>query len=109
MDVLVIGNGGREHALVWKIAQSPAVKKIYAAPGNAGIAAHAECIDVAADDLDGLLKLALEKKIDLTVVGPEGPLVAGIVDLFTSNALRILGFDRKGLASKGARPGRRSS
>jgi phosphoribosylamine--glycine ligase len=103
MDVLVIGNGGREHALVWKIAQSPAVKKIYAAPGNAGIAAHAECVDVAADDLDGLLKLALEKKIDLTVVGPEGPLVAGIVDLFTSNALRILGFDRKGARLEGSK------
>jgi phosphoribosylamine---glycine ligase len=103
MNVLVIGSGGREHALVWKLAQSPAVKKIYAAPGNPGIAALAECVDVKADDLDGLLKLALEKKIDLTVVGPEAPLVAGIVDLFISKALRIFGFDRKGARLEGSK------
>jgi phosphoribosylamine--glycine ligase len=103
MNVLVIGSGGREHAIVWKIAQSPAVKKIYAAPGNPGIAAHAECVGVGADDLDGLLALALEKKIDLTVVGPEAPLVAGIVDLFTSKALRIFGFDKKGARLEGSK------
>ncbi len=103
MNILVVGSGGREHALVWKLAQSPAVKKIYAAPGNPGMAAHAECVDVKADDLDGLLKLALEKKIDLTVVGPEAPLVAGIVDLFISKALRIFGFDRKGARLEGSK------
>jgi phosphoribosylamine--glycine ligase len=103
MNVLVIGGGGREHAIVWKIAQSSAVKKIYAAPGNAGIAAHAECVGVAADDIDGLLKLALEKKIDLTVVGPEAPLVAGIVDLFASRGLRIFGFDRNGARLEGSK------
>jgi phosphoribosylamine--glycine ligase len=103
MNVLVIGGGGREHAIVWKIAQSGAVKKIYAAPGNAGIAAHAECVGVAADDIEGLLKLALEKKIDLTVVGPEAPLVAGIVDLFASKGLRIFGFDRNGARLEGSK------
>jgi phosphoribosylamine--glycine ligase len=103
MNILVIGGGGREHAIVWKLAQSPAVKKIYCAPGNPGIAAHAECVGVGADDLDGLLALALEKKVDLTVVGPEAPLVAGIVDLFTSKALRIFGFDKKGARLEGSK------
>jgi phosphoribosylamine---glycine ligase len=91
MNVLVIGSGGREHALVWKIQQSPKVKKIYCAPGNAGTSDLAECVDISADDLDGLLKFAQEKKIDLTVVGPEAPLVAGIVDLFEKNGLKIFG------------------
>jgi phosphoribosylamine--glycine ligase len=103
MNVLVIGGGGREHALVWKIAQSSLVTKIYAAPGNAGIAGLAECVSVAAEDLDGLLKLALEKKIDLTVVGPEAPLVAGIVDLFSSKGLRVFGFDQKGARLEGSK------
>jgi len=103
MNVLVIGGGGREHALVWKIAQSSLVTKIYAAPGNAGIAGLAECVSVAAEDLDGLLKLAVEKKIDLTVVGPEAPLVAGIVDLFSSKGLRTFGFDQKGARLEGSK------
>jgi phosphoribosylamine--glycine ligase len=91
MKVLVVGSGGREHALVWKIAQSPKVTKLYCAPGNAGTAELAENVTVKADDLDGLLKFALEKKIGLTVVGPEVPLCAGIVDLFEQNGLRIFG------------------
>jgi phosphoribosylamine--glycine ligase len=103
MNVLVIGGGGREHALVWKVAQSTLVTKIYAAPGNAGIADCAECVNVGTEDLDGLLKLALEKKIDLTVVGPEAPLVAGIVDLFSSKGLRVFGFDRKGARLEGSK------
>jgi phosphoribosylamine--glycine ligase len=103
MKVLVIGSGGREHALVWKIAQSPGVEQIYAAPGNAGIAEHAECLSVRPEDIDSLLKLALEKGIDLTVVGPEAPLVAGIVDLFASKNLRIFGFDRKGARLEGSK------
>jgi len=103
MNVLVIGGGGREHALVWKIAQSSLVTRIYAAPGNAGIAGLAECVSVAAEDLDGLLKLAVEKKIDLTVVGPEAPLVAGIVDLFSSKGLRVFGFDQKGARLEGSK------
>ncbi|MCU0640534.1 MAG: phosphoribosylamine--glycine ligase [Candidatus Margulisbacteria bacterium] len=91
MKVLVIGSGGREHALGWKIAQSPKVTKLYCAPGNAGTAELAENVALKADDLKGLLQFALTKKIDLTVVGPEVPLCAGIVDLFEQNGLRIFG------------------
>jgi phosphoribosylamine--glycine ligase len=103
MNVLVIGSGGREHALVWKIAQSPLVEKIYAAPGNAGIAGLAECVSIAAENLDELLKLALEKRVDLTVVGPEAPLVAGIVDRFMEKGLRIFGFDARGARLEGSK------
>ncbi|HET7319874.1 MAG TPA: phosphoribosylamine--glycine ligase N-terminal domain-containing protein, partial [Nitrospirota bacterium] len=88
MKVLVVGGGGREHALVWKIAQSPKVTKIYAAPGNAGIAQLAECAPVKAEDIAGLVAFARSKAIDLTVVGPEGPLSKGIVDEFAKAGLR---------------------
>jgi phosphoribosylamine---glycine ligase len=91
MKVLVIGGGGREHALVWKIAQSPKVTKIYAAPGNAGIAQLAECIPVKAEDIPGLLVFAKAKSMDLTIVGPEGPLSLGIADEFTRAGLRVFG------------------
>jgi len=91
MNVLVVGGGGREHALVWKISQSPKVKKIYAAPGNAGIAGLAECTQIKAEDVPGLLAFAKAKAIDLTIVGPEGPLSMGIVDEFTEAGLRIFG------------------
>ena len=91
MNILVIGSGGREHTLVWKIKQSPKVKKIYCAPGNAGIASLAECVAIASDDIKGLLKFAQDNKIDLTVVGPEAPLVAGIVDEFEQYGLKIFG------------------
>ncbi len=91
MRILVVGGGGREHALVWKIAQSPLVDKIYCAPGNAGIAEHAECVAIAADDLDTLTNFAESQQIDLTVVGPEVPLIAGIVDRFEARGLRIFG------------------
>ena len=91
MRILVIGSGGREHALVWKIAQSPLVDKIYCAPGNAGTGSLAENVGLKADDLDALKAFAQKNKIDLTVVGPEVPLVAGIVDLFEKDGLRIFG------------------
>lgn len=91
MNVLVVGGGGREHALVWKISQSPRVKKIYAAPGNAGIAQLAECAPIKAEDIPGLLKFAKSKAIDLTIVGPEGPLSMGIVDEFRLAGLRVFG------------------
>ncbi len=91
MKVLVVGSGGREHTLVWKIAQSPKVDKIYCAPGNAGIAECAECIDIKAEDINGLCDFAADERIDLTVVGPETPLVKGIVDLFEQRDLRIFG------------------
>ncbi|MED5352906.1 MAG: phosphoribosylamine--glycine ligase [Nitrospinota bacterium] len=91
MRVLVIGSGGREHALVWKIKQSPKVEKIFCAPGNAGTSEIADNIPIAADDIGGLLQFALKKEIGLTVVGPEQPLVMGIVDQFELKGLRIFG------------------
>src|SRR3569623_204435 len=91
MNILVIGSGGREHALCWKIKQSSKVKKLYCAPGNGGIAQIAEWVPVAADYIEGLLKFALSKKIDLTVVGPEAALVKGIVDVFVQKGLKIFG------------------
>lgn len=103
MKVLVIGSGGREHALVWKLAQSSHVTRMWCAPGNAGIAqerlvrngATVECLSVGAEDLPGLLAFALQQKADLTVVGPDNPLALGIVDLFQQNGLRIWGVNRK--------------
>src|SRR5438270_117897 len=91
MRVLVVGGGGREHALVWKIAQSPLVKRIYCAPGNAGIAEIAECAPISATDVDGLLAFAVAHQVGLTVVGPEAPLMAGIVDAFEAKGLPIFG------------------
>ena len=82
MRVLVIGGGGREHALVWKISQSPKVTEVFCAPGNAGTATIANNVPIAADQIDQLLEFAQENEIGLTVVGPEQPLVMGIVDRF---------------------------
>ena len=91
MKILVVGSGGREHALCWKIAKSKLCDKLYSAPGNGGISETAELVDIKADDITGLLNFAKEKKIDLTVVGPESALVAGIVDRFESEGLKIFG------------------
>ena len=91
MNILVVGSGGREHALVWKIKQSPLVAKIYCAPGNAGIASLAELVPIQATNLDELLNFAKSHAIDLTVVGPEQPLTLGIVDLFEQHGLKIFG------------------
>ncbi|MGB2706346.1 MAG: phosphoribosylamine--glycine ligase [Candidatus Omnitrophota bacterium] len=91
MKVLVIGQGGREHAIAWKIKQSPRVKKLYCAPGNGGTAGIATNIPVKADDAKGLCDFCRKEKIDLTVVGPEAPLASGIVDLFKKRGLRIFG------------------
>jgi phosphoribosylamine--glycine ligase len=91
MNVLVVGSGGREHALVWKISQSSRVNKIYCAPGNAGIKQMAACVDIDASDVAGLLAFAQTEKIDLTIVGPESSLAAGIVDRFEEEGLRIFG------------------
>lgn len=95
MKVLIIGSGGREHALVWKLAQSKNVEKLFCAPGNAGIAAEAECVEIGADDGARLLEFARKEKIGLTVVGPEAPLAAGIVDEFRKNRLKIFGPNKK--------------
>src|SRR6202142_123110 len=91
MKILVIGSGGREHALVWKLRQSPRVSKVYCAPGNAGIAADAECLPGDVKSLESLLALAAQIKPDLTVVGPELPLQLGVVDEFTRQGWKIFG------------------
>ena len=91
MKVLIVGSGGREHALAWKIAQSPRVEKIYCAPGNAGIAEYAECVDIKAMEFERLAAFAKENEIDLTVVGMDDPLVGGIVDVFEAQGLRVFG------------------
>jgi len=93
MKVLIIGSGGREHALAWKTAQSPLVKQVFVAPGNAGTALenNIENVDIGAEDIPALLDFAKNNKIDLTIVGPEAALVAGIVDVFTENNLKIFG------------------
>ena len=91
MKVLIIGSGGREHTLAWKVSESKKVDKLYCAPGNGGIKDIAELVDIKADDIDGLLNFAKEKKIDLTIVGPEIPLVKGIVDKFEKEGLKIFG------------------
>jgi phosphoribosylamine--glycine ligase len=103
MKLLVIGSGGREHAMVWKLAQSPHATQLWCAPGNAGIAQErlakngmsVECVNIGAEDLPKLLAFAQEKKIELTVVGPDNPLALGIVDLFQKNNLRIWGPNQK--------------
>jgi phosphoribosylamine--glycine ligase len=103
MKILVIGSGGREHALVWKLAQSPQVTQLWCAPGNAGIGlerlakngAPVECVNVSAEDLPKLLAFAVEKKVGLTVVGPDNPLALGIVDLFQKHGQRIWGPNQK--------------
>src|ERR671930_221637 len=103
MNLLVIGSGGREHALVWKLARSEHTRAIWAAPGNAGIAAErlahnqaaVECVAIGAEDLPALLAFAREKKPDLTVVGPDNPLALGVVDLFQKSGFRIWGPSQK--------------
>lgn len=91
MKLLIIGSGGREHVLAWKLSQSKRVGQIYCAPGNGGIEAYATCVNISADDLNGLVDFAEKEKIDLTVVGPDDPLVAGVVDVFEDRGLRIFG------------------
>jgi phosphoribosylamine--glycine ligase len=91
MRILVVGGGGREHALCWKIAQSPKCKKLYCAPGNAGIADVAECINISGEDVDGLVAYAKEKVIDLVIIGPEIPLVLGLVDALEAQSIKAFG------------------
>ncbi|PZQ24257.1 MAG: phosphoribosylamine--glycine ligase [Sphingopyxis macrogoltabida] len=91
MDILLIGSGGREHALAWQLAQSPSCAKLYAAPGNPGIELHAECVPIAADDLDGLIAFVRAQRIDFVVVGPEAPLVAGLADKLRAIGVPVFG------------------
>ena len=91
MKILVVGGGGREHAIVWKIAQSPKVDKIYCAPGNGGIAELAECVDIAATDIENMVKFAKDNAIDLVMVAPDDPLVLGMVDAMEKEGIRAFG------------------
>lgn len=103
MKILVVGGGGREHALVWKIAQSPLVKKVYCAPGNAGIAQDAECVSLGAEDIMGLVQFVREKSIDLTVVGPEAPLVMGLADELRRKGFKVFGPTQAGAELEGSK------
>src|SRR5699024_5084833 len=91
MKVLIIGSGGREHAIAWKVAKSPKVEKIYCAPGNGGNSQVAECVPIGAMEFDKLAAFAKEKEIDLTIVGMDDPLVGGVVDVFEKEGLRVFG------------------
>ena len=91
MKVLIVGSGGREHAIAWSVSKSPKVDKIYCAPGNAGIAALAECVPIGAMEFDKLVAFAKEKSIDFTIVGMDDPLVGGIVDVFEAEGLKVFG------------------
>ncbi len=103
MKVLIIGSGGREHALAWKVRQSPLVKKIYCAPGNAGTGLIAENVPIKETEIQALADLALNEKIDLTIVGPETPLVMGIADVFNARGLKIFGPSRKAAEIEGSK------
>lgn len=103
MKVLVVGSGGREHTLVWKLSQSPRVNKIYCAPGNAGISSLAECVPIKVSDLESLRDFALAQKVDLTVVGPEAPLVAGLIDIFEEAGLKVFGPNKAAAQLEGSK------
>ena len=103
MNILIIGSGGREQALAWKIAQSPLVSKLWCAPGNPGIAQEAECVPVAADDQQGIVAFAKANAIDLVVVGPEAPLVAGLADALTAAGIQVFGPSAKAAQLEGSK------
>lgn len=103
MKVLIVGGGGREHAIAWKVAQSPRVEKIYCAPGNAGIAEYAECVNIGVMEFDRLAEFAREKEIDLTVIGMDDPLVGGIVDVFEAAGLRVFGPRKNAAVLEGSK------
>ena len=103
MRILVVGSGGREHALCWSIGASPLCDKLYCAPGNAGIAREAECVPIAADDLDGIVRFATENRIDFVVVGPEAPLVLGLVDRLEAAGIKAFGPSQAAAALEGSK------
>ena len=103
MKVLIVGSGGREHAIAWKVAQSPKVDKIYCAPGNAGIAEYAECVAIGAMEFDKLVAFAKEKEIDFTIVGMDDPLVGGIVDIFEAEGLKVFGPKKNAAILEGSK------
>ena len=103
MKILLIGSGGREHALAWKIAKNDRVEKIFVAPGNGGTAIEAKCENINIADIDELLNFAIENSIDLTIVGPEDPLTKGIVDKFRNKGLKIFGPSEKAAKLEGSK------
>ncbi len=103
MKILIVGSGGREHTLAWKIAQSPLVTEVFCAPGNGGIAAHAECVPIQVEEIEALADFAEEKGIDLTVIGPERPLVMGVVDHFKDRGLTVYGPSAKAAQLEGSK------
>ncbi|MBR2624661.1 MAG: phosphoribosylamine--glycine ligase, partial [Paludibacteraceae bacterium] len=107
MKILLLGSGGREHAIAWKIAQSPKVEKLYIAPGNAGTTNCGENINVSISDFEGIKKAALEKGVDMVVVGPEAPLVDGIYDFFKNDAqlksIPVIGPSKEGAQMEGSK------
>ena len=103
MKVLVVGSGGREHALCWKLAASPLCDELYCAPGNAGVAAEAECVDIAADDIDGLVDFAAGDGIGLVVVGPEAALVGGLVDRLDALGIKAFGPSQEAALLEGSK------
>src|SRR5262249_41421867 len=103
MRILVVGSGGREHALCWAIAASPLCSKLYCAPGNAGIAAEAECVAIAVDDMPGIVAFAKRERIDFVVVGPGAPLVAGLVDKLNGVGLKAFGPSARAAALEGSK------
>src|SRR5580765_7411635 len=103
LKILIVGGGGREHALAWKIAQSPLVDTLFAAPGNPGIARHARCVDIGVDAHDELVAFARRERIDLTVIGPEAPLVAGLAARFAAAGLALFGPSARAAAIEGSK------
>src|SRR3546814_10876276 len=103
MRLLVVGSGGREHALCWALAASPLCDALYCAPGNAGIAQEAICVPIAAEDIDGLVAFAQEQRIDFVVVGPEAPLVLGLVDRLEAAGIKAFGPTAAAAALEGSK------
>ena len=103
MKVLIVGSGGREHAIAWKVAQSPRVEKIYCAPGNAGIEEYAQCVDIGAMEFEKLAAFAKEEQINLTVIGMDDPLVGGVVDVFEREGLRVFGPRKNAAVLEGSK------
>ena len=103
MKVLIVGSGGREHAIAWSVAKSDKVEKIYCAPGNAGISEYAECVDIKAMEFDKLAAFAKENSIDLTIIGMDDPLVGGIVDVFEKEGLRVFGPNKAAAILEGSK------
>ena len=103
MKVLIVGSGGREHAIAWSVSRSSKAEKIYCAPGNAGIAEYAECVDIGAMEFEKLAAFAKENAVDLTIVGMDDPLVGGIVDVFEAEGLRVFGPNKAAAILEGSK------